>query len=221
MLKDFFALLFPEFCVSCKSTLYSNEKVLCSTCIHGLPKVSASSPSIEARLAGRVKFQNVYAFLKYTKGGMVQQLLFSIKYKGKKEVAGVLGKWFAYELLELHETFDVLIPVPLHKKKLKQRGYNQSELLADAMAQVLGLPVETGALYRKENKGSLTKKSRVERWKELEGSYCIKDIKPLEDKHVLIVDDVITSGATFEAVGNLIGQASGVRVSFAALAIAM
>lgn len=172
--------------------------------------------------AGRVPFTDVLSFYVFEKSGKVQRLLHNIKYQDQKELALFLGKQYAKELLKdgfaIH--FDTIIPVPLHKNKLKQRGFNQSEWFAKGLSEELKIPLDTLSMTRPTETSTQTKKRKYERWENVEGIFKINDPAHLSGKHVLIVDDVITTGATIEAAWLALKEVRDVKVSVASLAFA-
>ena len=149
----------------------------------------------------------------------MQQLVHQLKYKGNKEMGTYMGELMGWALLESKrfESVDALIPLPLHKSKERLRGYNQSTLLCEGIAKVMEKPVLTDVVARPEETESQTKKNRVERWENMQGKFKLKDASAIEGLHVLLVDDVITTGATLEACGREILQAKNVRLSVGTL----
>jgi len=143
-----------------------------------------------------------------------------MKYKGRKDIAMNLGIYYGAELSRTHfaET-DLMIPVPLHPEKLRQRGYNQSEYIAQGMSVYLKKPVNTSSLLRKVANPTQTRKSGFDRWENVEGIFTVSEPETLKEKHILLVDDVVTTGATMDACANTLLQVPGVRVSLASLAI--
>ena len=172
------------------------------------------------RFWGRVPVDNVLAYYKFTKGGKVQNMLYKIKYEGMKNVARQLGIWYGYELqkADFDKKIDLLVPVPLHPRKQRQRGYNQSALFAEGLSVSFNLANYTSVLCRVSDKGSQTLKSRFERWLNVKDLYKIKDKTVIENKHVLLCDDVITSGATIEACAKELLENGARQVSVAAIA---
>ena len=172
--------------------------------------------------AGRIPLEHATALFLFEKEGKVQNLIHSIKYNGNKELAYYLGQLFARELIQDKALSDIqiFIPIPLHNKKLKARGFNQSEYFANGMASVFGKEVNTRSLFRSKETETQTKKKRFERWENVSGVFEVNDLDALENKHVLLVDDVITTGATLEAAAQSLMQVKGLRLSVASLAFA-
>jgi ComF family protein len=150
---------------------------------------------------GRVKVENVASLLFYKKGNMTQNILHHLKYKGNKELGRFLGQYYGTKLIEkeAYKKIDVIIPIPLHQKKLKKRGYNQSEWIAIGLSEAMGIPCNTTTLIRTNFTETQTKKSRIDRWENVKNVFQIIDENSIKGKHILICDDVLTTGATMEA----------------------
>ncbi len=221
MWNDVLQLFYPESCCGCGRCLSESEKHLCLYCYRQLPLVSDDRIFEEAlayRFAGRVKIEQTWSWLKFRPDGIAEKILYEIKYGGEAELGLYVGEKMgaAYEQKALAKP-DLMIPVPLHNKRLKERGYNQSERLAVGMGNLLGVPVDSTILFRTKSGSSLTQMSRLQRFAALVDQYKIEISSSLEDLHVMLVDDVITSGATLEACAALLRQ-RGARVSLASLA---
>lgn len=224
MLNDFLALFYPRNCIACGNSLYKHEDEVCNDCYLNMPKLpllSAKNP-VEQIFYGRVQLVCAYSFYIFQKKGRVQKLLHAIKYKGNKELAVLLGKWFANDLLqhELIKNADYIIPVPLHDKKKKMRGYNQSEEFAKGIAQVLDVPCTNTFLLRREFTTTQTKKSKYERWENVEDVFELSQTHELSEKHIILVDDVITTGATIEACCRILNTIDGIKISVLSIAFA-
>ncbi len=221
---DFISLLFPRVCAACGVNLADTELSLCTKCLYQLPTTNFhDDPENEvARLFwGRAKIEKATSFYYYFKGSKFQKPIHQLKYKGQKHIGLDLGRIFGLHLKETgFNKTDLIIPVPLHFKKLKKRGYNQSELIAKGMAESMEKPVITDILYREVYNPTQTKKSRYERWENVDGIFRCKKEELLENKHVLLVDDVITTGSTLEACANAITRIKDAKVSVASLAVA-
>jgi len=220
-IDHFLDLLFPRICPACGKHLLRNEKVLCSECLLHLPKThyhqNPDNPVAQA-LWGRVKIEQATAWYLFEKGSRYRKLIHEIKYKGKKELGKELGKMFGEDLLGSDfQHVDILVPVPLHKRKERKRGYNQSEWIARGIAETLSKPLVTGILYRKFHNPSQTQKSRVERWENVSGIFALRDPKIFQKKHILLIDDVFTTGATMEACAEAVLMAGESKVSLAVL----
>jgi ComF family protein len=223
-IEGFISLFYPKFCFACNTTLIGNEDFLCTMCRHTLPVTlfhKYESNPVEKLFWGRIKIENATSFLFYDKGSKYGHLLHQFKYKGHTEIGIKLGKLFGAQLAETNfKDIDLIVPVPLHSAKLRKRGFNQSEVIAKGIAMSLNKPVAGKALKRNIFTSTQTRKGRFERWKNVEGIFEVKDPKLLQNKHILLIDDVITTGATLEAMGNVILNIEGTKISVATLAIA-
>lgn len=225
MFSDFLSLIFPNTCVSCMNYLYKGESFLCTKCKYDLPKTNyhlEHENVLMKRFWGKVPISYALSYLKFIKGGSVQKILFSIKYEGMKDGARVLGLWFGLDLSKegYDKKFDLILPVPMHKKKLKIRGYNQSDFFAEGLAEAMQVNYSSALFERVSENTSQTKKSRFERWLNVKDIYKLKDAEAVKDKHVLLADDVITTGATFEACAKELFDNGAREVSIIAIASA-
>ncbi len=224
-IADIAELFFPALCVTCGNRLITQEKYLCMNCWHDLP-VTNFHLNTENKVAqlfwGRVEIENATAFFSYKKGSRYQELIHFIKYKGLKELGYEAGRKYGYELLKSagYRTVDVVVPVPLHPKKHKKRGFNQSEWIAKGIAETLQKPVIAETLFRKVFTSTQTKKNRFERWQNVEDIFDLKDLNEFAGKHVLIIDDVVTTGSTLEACAYTLLKSGNTKVSIATLAFA-
>jgi ComF family protein len=171
---------------------------------------------------GRIQLQNAVALYQFQKEGSVQKLIRQLKYEGGKSVGIFLGKQLGYALKEssFFINIDYIIPIPLHPKKEKLRGYNQSKYIALGIQEILQIKVNTKALIRTENTDSQTRKKRFSRWENMMNSFALKKPEKLIATHILLVDDVVTTGATLEACAQKLLEIEGVRVSIATIAVA-
>ena len=171
---------------------------------------------------GRIKIHSAATFLNFTKSGRVQKLVHQLKYKSKIEVGLLLGELYGGDLKKaaLFESVEVIIPIPLHWKKQKKRGFNQSEMFGRGLAKAMNVQLDTDSLYRKVDTATQTKKSRIQRWENVSDVFALKNEANLEGKHILLVDDVITTGSTLEASANKLLEIPGVKVSLATIAFA-
>jgi ComF family protein len=224
LINDFMSLIYPVFCESCSRDLFKHEVYVCNLCKVDLPRSNFhknSENELSGILAGRIPFDKAMSLFVFEKKGRVQNLLHAIKYKKQKELAEFLGKLYAEELYndKAHEGMDVIIPIPLHQKRIKERGFNQSFYFAKGLSSGLNLPVVQNLVREKET-SSQTRKKKFERWENVEGIFDLKDADSLEGKHILLVDDVITTGATLEAAWNKLKEVEGIKISLAAIAFA-
>lgn len=223
--SDLWELFFPRCCLFCGSRLSHGERTLCFSCLAKLPRTELHlrrDNAVERNFWGKFPVERATSFLYYAKGGDVRQLLYELKYHGNKEVGIVMGRIMAAELLSscFFEDVDLIIPVPLHRRKERQRGYNQSECLARGIAEVTGLPVCTDMVVRSRYTETQTHKGQYERWENVRDLFACSAPELLEKKHVLLVDDVLTTGATIVACVDALRNVSGLRVSVLTLALA-
>jgi len=203
----------------------AHEFVICSYCSVQLPKTNFHNKKnnpIETVFWGRADIKAGAAYYKYTKGGKVQHLIHQFKYHGFREIGVYVGELFGDSLNETSRFHDMdfIVPVPLHKSKLIKRGFNQSELFARGLEKSMKAVVIDDNLYRKVASATQTKKSRWERYQNVNDIFGIRDASLFENKKLLLVDDVITTGSTIEACANILNQIEGVEVSVAAMASA-
>ncbi|MBI1221187.1 MAG: ComF family protein [Bacteroidetes bacterium] len=225
LLQDFFHLFFPHLCEACSSALYEGEEGVCLRCRSKLPATDYAevADNLVARLFwGRVKLEKAAAVYFYHKGNRIQVLLHALKYKGRKELGVLLGKWMYASMNRNHwlDDVDYLMPVPLHPKKLKKRGYNQALMLAIGFSAESAIPLKKEVLIRGENRGSQTRLSRVARWENAKDAYSVKMEDDIRGKHILLIDDVVTTGATLESCANVLMKEGACRVSVLAVACA-
>jgi ComF family protein len=218
-------LFFPHVCAGCGSDLPNKESHLCLRCLHDLPFTNFEkyiNNPVEKIFRGRLPLIAGCASLYFNKDSIVQQLMHELKYKGNKELGWQLGNIMGKALKETGRISpDVLIPLPLFPRKQKQRGYNQSMLLCQGMAEVLNLPIIDKAVIRPHHTETQTRKGRIERWQNMEGKFLLRDPLLIKNKHLLLIDDVITTGATIESCGEEILKVEGTSLSIASLCIAI
>ena len=217
-------LLYPNLCLICGEVLITGEKHICLGCHYNLPLVSSESAiynPTEQLLAGRFRFQQAYAWLFFRKGNSVQTLIHAIKYKGNKNLAYQLGREAAQALLKANtfQQIDYLVPIPLHRKRLIKRGYNQSEWIAKGMASVLNIQIDTTTLIRKKDNKSQTTKNIFDRWVNARYIFDLKNSSQFSNKHILLIDDVITTGATMDAAAKLILMSHSTEISVFSIAL--
>jgi len=223
VISDFTSLFFPEYCLGCSSGLFKGEEILCTRCLSNLPRtgyLSNEENPVKEKFIGRLPIKHGWAFLRFRKTGIVQHLLHQLKYNGHPEVGIRLGKLFGKEIKEhgYAAEFDTIIPLPLFASRQKNRGYNQSTKFAEGLSDSLGVPLNPSSCIRLKNTETQTRKTRVERWENVELAFSIKDTTAVENKRVLLVDDVITTGATLEACGRQILNSGCKELSIACIA---
>jgi ComF family protein len=224
-LADFVSLLFPQLCAACRQSLVANEHLICTDCRFNLPYTNfhLQADNIVARqFWGRLNLQASYALFYFTKGGNVQNMMHQFKYRGEQQIGNLLGEIAGSQLIKnaIFNTAEVIIPVPLHKKRLKERGYNQSACFAEGLAKKLNAVVDADNLVRVRATETQTHKSRFLRFQNMEEVFVVKHPDRLKNKHVLLVDDVVTTGSTLEACGLQLLKIEGVTLSIATIAYA-
>lgn len=222
-IDSFINLLFPRLCLVCGKAISKNEKYICVSCLYYLPLTNLQCKRdniITQMFWGRLQIEYATALFYYNKSNNYSLLLYSLKYSGMKDLAFYLGQILGttLESSSLFSDIDVIIPVPLHPKKKKIRGYNQSEWIVYGIVSVFKREVSIDNLYRRTFTNTQTKKSRLERWENVSGKFALRDYNAIKNKHILIVDDVITTGATIEACAEVLLRVEGVKISLATLA---
>ena len=225
LFNDFMSLIYPRQCEACENLLIAEENFICTSCLATLPQAASSikaGQEIKMLLAGRVPVEDVKFLYAFEKKGRVQKIIHAIKYQHQKELAVMLGNLLAIELMKevpFHQ-IDLIIPIPLHDKKLKIRGFNQSEYFAKGLSMSMQKPVIIEHLIRTKETSTQTKKHKYQRWENVEGIFKVEQLDALKNKHVLLVDDVITTGATIEAAWKAMQNVEGIKLSVAAIAFA-
>lgn len=219
--NDFLHLLFPRLCMACDTNLLSTEEVICTQCLFHLPFTDFHlDPANETarHLWGKINFEHAFSMLHLAKSSRVETLLHRLKYKNKPEIGHFLGKMYAKSIREIVKGIDTIVPIPIHPSKLRKRGYNQAAEFAKGLSEGLEIPLNTTLMIRKVLSVSQTQKSRTERYENVQGVFSLLPMRSnLEDLHILLVDDVLTTGATICEAGNLLIDA-GAKVSIATIA---
>ncbi len=216
--------LFPHICAGCGNDVLNTDAALCIRCIETLPETKferhAGNP-VEKIFWGRLQVEAATAQYYFTKESLIQHLMHQFKYKNNRELGLQLGRLIGGQLLQSGRfPVDALVPLPLFAAKERRRGYNQAVVLCEGMAAVMKIPVLKKAAVRTQHTETQTKKSRVERWQNIEGMFSLSNPEMLANKHILLVDDVVTTGATLEACGASLLEANNVKLSIACLCMA-
>ena len=216
-------ILFPTSCNACKNRLLHGEHIMCGYCLHLLPMLCfhrTNDPKMKNIFYGRLPLEQATCLLKFEKKGRVQELLHRMKYKNRPEISNFFGKWLGTELAELpeYQKIDLVLPVPLHKKRLKQRGYNQVSGFGKEIANKLGVPFREDILKKVGVTPSQVFRKRASRVHRSE-HFLLEKEKTIDGKHILLVDDIVTTGATLEGCALELLKSKGVRISVATIAM--
>ncbi len=217
-------LLLPRVCFGCNARLNGGEQHLCTVCRHQLPLTDYNfndENRVDRIFYGRINIKKANSFLFFTDQGIVKNLIHNLKYRNQEQIGAFLGDWFGQQISENNhlEKVDFVIPVPLHKKKLKKRGYNQTALFAKRLAFHLNCTYLENVLIKTANTKTQTKRSRLARWYDNRSLYEVTDEKILKNKRILLVDDVITTGATMEICARPLKKIEGTVVYIATMAV--
>jgi ComF family protein len=223
VVSDFISLFFPEFCLGCSSALVRGEEILCTNCILELPRTGyhfQENNPITVKFIGRLPIKYAGAFLRFRKTGIVQKLLHHLKYSNHPEIGTRLGIVFGSELKNqnLNNDFDLIIPMPLHPSRQRKRGYNQSSMFAKGLSDSLGIPYRDDVIVRRVNTSTQTRKSKIERWDNVKEAFRVTDPTSIRGNRILLVDDIITTGASIEACGAELHKHSCKDLSVACIA---
>lgn len=223
MFKSLLHLVFPKICYSCGNPLPQNLSDICLACRDDLARLNIrefENNPIQQIFWGRIDLQRATSYLKFEQNGKLQTLLHFLKYKGNKEIGTTLGEMAALEIgtTNFFDQIDLIVPIPIHKIKKQKRGYNQSDYIAEGISNITELKVDNNNVEKIINTASQTRKSRYDRYKNVSKTFAIKNIQAFENKHILIVDDVLTTGATIEAFGNELKKIDGVKLSLLTIA---
>jgi ComF family protein len=222
MLQDLLGIFFPKLCIGCNRTLLKNEDYICSTCSYHLPVTNfhlQKNNLLEKIFWGRVNIEKAFSFLYFKKGNITQKLLHELKYKGNKDLGNYIGTIFGEKLQHHLGDINCVVAIPLHRTKLKKRGYNQSEFFAAGLSSQLKIENLSAFVSKKNATETQTKKNRYERWENVEKIFEVENPTVFKDKHVLLVDDVITTGSTIEACAHSITEVTNCKISIASIAI--
>lgn len=225
LLSDLANLFYPLRCVGCGADVYTKASPICITCFNDMPRTGFSGINvnpIEKIFFGRLPLIFAHSELYFSKSGIVQQLIHELKYKGNQEIGEYMGTLIG-QSLELGKgpmCCDYLVPLPLHQSKQFRRGYNQAEVICKGISVRTGIPILSKAVVRCRSTETQTKKKRTERWQNVDGSFSILEGCKMEGKKILLIDDVLTTGATLEACGRALLQIPGIQLAIATLAFA-
>lgn len=217
-------LLYPCLCESCNNVLFKGEKLICTKCIYNIPRTNfhlSTDNKINMIFWARIDIKNACSFFYYNKASNYQLLIHSFKYRRRKDIGFRLSNLFALDLMNSKwiSDIDFIIPVPLHIRKELIRGYNQSLIISMGISEITEIPVCADVIFRNTNSTTQTNKSRFERWENVDNIFSVKNIDQLSGKHVLIVDDVVTTGSTLESCAQALRKAdSSILISIATLA---
>jgi len=226
LLDDILSILFPRICYACGNHLVRGEYLICTECHILIPRTNyhlEDDNPVSRLFWGRCRIERAAAFSFYNRDSRIRKLIHNLKYRGNREIGHELGKIYGESMLGTMflEGIDMIIPVPLHPSKERARGFNQSIEIARGFSEATGIPVNTSVLHRQRESQTQTRRSRFERWINVEGIFGVNDLSVINGKHLLLIDDVITTGSTLEACANEILRADEVKVSVAAMAVAV
>ncbi|MEP7168153.1 MAG: ComF family protein [Bacteroidota bacterium] len=225
LLSDFAGLFYPNTCQACGNSLYKGEDILCTFCMYHLPKTNyhedEDNPVIR-HFWGKINIFGASSCFFFNKGQKVQKLIHRLKYKGQKEIGLKIGQLYGNELAKnkAFSSADLIVPVPLHKSRLRTRGYNQSDFFAKGLSEAMNIPAETNLIVRNKKTETQTKKNRFSRWENVNEVFSVAPKINIEGKHFLLVDDVITTGSTLTACAEVLLKHKNTKVSIASIAYA-
>ena len=225
MFESIINLFFPKVCSGCSSFLLSNENVICTVCRHDIPLTNHHlNPENDAfkKFYGRIPVVHTSALFYFHKKGIVQELIHNLKYKGHEEIGTILGEWYAEDLktIDLLQSVDEIIPVPLHRRKLKERGYNQVTAFGKALSSGLNIDYNGSILVRNVYSKTQSKKNLLGRTEGIESTFDVFFTEKDHNKHFLLIDDVITTGSTLEACSRALLKIPGSKISIVCMAMA-
>ena len=218
-------LFFPRCCIVCGARLSEGEEVICTRCNIDMPRtyyhLQKDNP-VERMFWGKIPLERATSYFFYRKGSGFRSILHQLKYGGRKQLGVVMGRFMAAELEPsgFFQGIDVVIPVPLHPRKKKARGYNQSECIACGVSEVSGIPLDISSVVREKHTDTQTRKSVYERWENVEGIFKLHHSERFTGKHILIIDDVLTTGATTTACADAFCDVKDIHISILTLAVA-
>jgi ComF family protein len=223
IVEDFVSLFYPRYCRGCYNSLVKGEDLLCTQCLLEMPKsyyhLEQENPFFQ-KFRGRLPVRRVMTLFKFVKESRVQQVLHALKYKQQPELGEMLGRVYGQDLLEADykNAFDLIVPVPLHASRRRIRGYNQSEVFGRGLARMLEVPCDDTYMIRAEKSETQTQKTKLSRWENVSSIFRVVRPEAVMEKRVLLVDDVVTTGATLEACGQVLIESGCSELSIACIA---
>ena len=224
LVHDLISLFYPNTCPACGLRLLRGERTVCSICLFKLPATGFENDpenDIVKLFWGRVKLEHAAAVYYFQKGTRIQKLMYRLKYHQRKDIGTWLGLMTGYALKDSLFKVDLVVPVPMHRTRRKMRSYNQASVIAEALALEMDKPFVDHAMRKIRDTGSQTRRTRTDRWERVANSYVVTDKEAVRGRHILLVDDVVTTGATAEACATQLLKVEGTRVSFCAVAAAV
>lgn len=223
--SDFINLFFPNTCAACSEKLLFNEKAICTKCLYDLPKTNFHKEPenpVSRLFWGKIYIENATAYYYFHKGSKFQDLIHKLKYNNRQDIGFLLGLLLGNDLAESehYKHIDFIVPVPLHPKREKKRGYNQSDCIVNGIAEGMKKTADFKTLVRTVETSTQTKKNKEERWQNVKNIFSVKSADKFKNKHILLVDDVITTGSTIEACAKAVLEIENTKVSVACLAAA-
>ncbi len=221
--KHFLDIIYPRTCEACGEALLGGENLICMNCMIDLPRTNSHIQKLDKlsnRFWGKIPVTDTITFMKFSKKGKVQKLLHELKYRNKPEVGTYLGKIYGVDLkaVGFDKKIDLIIGVPLHPAKLIQRGYNQADCIAEGLSEALEIPFDANAVKRLVHTETQTKKSRIERFQNVDNIFEVIDKEKIKGKRIAIVDDVLTTGSTLESLGITLLNAEAKDISIVTIA---
>ncbi|MDP4203485.1 MAG: ComF family protein [Bacteroidota bacterium] len=225
LLQHLVNLIFPNLCLACNESLVGGEESVCLSCLADLPYTNfhlRQANDIEKRFWGKFPVENATSLYFYKKATTGQHLLHALKYRGEKQLGIILGRQLGSNLRQssFYNDVDLIVPVPLHPQKCRKRGYNQSECICEGISEAMQIPVNFSNLVRLIENPTQTRKGVYERWENTKGIFGLVDVSVFAGKHILLVDDVLTTGSTLEACASALLQAENIKISVATIAVA-
>lgn len=222
---DFISLIYPHFCEGCLGPLVKGEDILCTGCLSDLPRTNMhldTNNPLAVKLRGRVPLLGAAAFLRFRKKGKVQRMLHSLKYRNRPEIGFKLGCAYGTDIAAsgFARPFELILSVPLHASRLKSRGYNQSDEWARGLSETSGIPFAAGILKRVRNTRTQTRRARLSRWENVSDVFAVTGPGTIAGKNILLVDDVVTTGATLESCGGSLLEAGCAGLGIVCIAMA-